>query len=128
MEKKPGKKYRALKIIIVVIFGLIVLSYFVPVNKEKEAFNKAIIIVSSYLKCPKTSVFCKYKESQIFILTDRKQYQINGWVDSENTFSAMIRGRFMVVLTCDLEVVAIWIEPDLIVGDYNDFVFDPVKN
>lgn len=66
-------------------------------NREYRAFNDAKDEVEKRLKAPSTAKFCKEYEAEI--LRDGNTWTVEGWVDAENSFGAMLRNKFVVKLT-----------------------------
>lgn len=69
-----------------------------PQNKERDAWICAQDVVSNQLKSPSTADFCRYSEATIIDLGNNR-YKIEGYVDAQNGFGAIIRSYFTVTLT-----------------------------
>lgn len=67
-------------------------------SEEREAWVCAQNVVEQHLKSPSTADFCKYTEATITDLGNSK-YKISGYVDSQNSFGAVVRSYFTVTLT-----------------------------
>lgn len=60
----------------------------------------AQMAVRAQLKAPATAIFpdCVWKINEYEITGDGKEYFVQGYVDSQNGFGAMLRSRFVVKL------------------------------
>ena len=68
-----------------------------PMSEEKLAYYAARTFVEQRLKAPKTAEFGTYYDSNTVITKmDDNNYKIRLYVDSENSFGAMIRSEFIV--------------------------------
>ena len=66
-------------------------------NTESTAFIDATSEVEKMLKAPSTADFCESYEAEI--LQKGNTWTVEGWVDAQNSFGAMIRTDFVVKLT-----------------------------
>ena len=66
-------------------------------HDEFDAVAAAEKTVKSNLKAPSTAEFCKHKEYTITCSGDT--WTINGYVDAQNGFGAMLRNDFIVKIT-----------------------------
>lgn len=66
-------------------------------NSESTAFVDATSEVEKKLKAPSTAEFCDSYEAEI--QKDGNTWTVEGWVDAQNSFGAMIRSDFTVKLT-----------------------------
>lgn len=64
---------------------------------ESDVWSEAKDIVRNRLKAPSTAEFCS--KSSATITKSGKTWTIRGYVDAENSFGAMIRNDFTVVIT-----------------------------
>lgn len=67
-------------------------------HTDAEAWSCAQNIVEGYLKAPSTAKFCSFVDAQVTHLGNG-EYKVVGWVDSQNSFGAMIRSNFVVTYT-----------------------------
>lgn len=72
-------------------------------NSDKVlAYNLATDFVKESLKEPTTAEFPPTKEKIKHVkYLEKKRYQINSWVDSQDTYGAMTRRNFSCILTID---------------------------
>ena len=66
--------------------------------RKQQAWVCAQDIVNSSLKAPSTAEYCSYPNADI-TWNGGSDYTVNGYVDAENGFGAMIRTYFTVTLT-----------------------------
>ena len=64
---------------------------------EKEVWDEAKMIVEKRLKSPTTAQFCAMSEATITKKIDT--WTISGYVDAENSFGAMLRNNFTIIIT-----------------------------
>ena len=86
-------------LLIVTIILILLLKGFInyikakPVELDSATTQKIYQIfcnqVKTGLKAPTTAVFCK--ENELLIKENKGKYYVSGWVDSQNSFGAMIR-------------------------------------
>lgn len=67
-------------------------------NTENNAKSYAMIIVKDNLKAPSTAKFCNTAREMTAKNLGGAKWRVTGWVDAENSFGAMIRSDFEVVL------------------------------
>lgn len=67
-------------------------------NTESWAKSYAQIIVKDNLKAPSTAKFCNTAREMTAKNMGGSKWKVTGWVDAENSFGAMIRSDFEVVL------------------------------
>ncbi len=70
-------------------------------NDYNTAFNAKYMareVVKEYLKAPSTAKFCDYDEMTVQN-PHHQEWIISGYVDSQNSFGAMLRKKFVVTLT-----------------------------
>lgn len=67
-------------------------------NTESWAKSYAQIIVKDNLKAPSTAKFCNTAREMTAKNLGGAKWRVTGWVDAENSFGAMIRSDFEVVL------------------------------
>lgn len=101
------KKQNKSALVVAIILAVLVLSYLVisENSKEEKIFEKdlkidAFVIAKNFirqnLKAPSTAEFQSYPEATIS--NDGNQFTIYTYVDAQNSFGAMIRTHFRVVL------------------------------
>lgn len=61
-------------------------------HTDAEAWSCAQNIVEGYLKAPSTAKFCSFVDAKVTHLGNG-EYKVTGWVDSQNSFGAMIRSN-----------------------------------
>lgn len=66
-------------------------------NSSSRAFIDAKSEVEKQLKAPSTAEFCKEYETEI--IRNGNTWSIEGWVDAQNSFGAMLRNDFVVKIT-----------------------------
>lgn len=67
-------------------------------NTESWAKSYAQIIVKDNLKAPSTAKFCNTATEMKATNLGGAKWKVTGWVDAQNSFGAMIRSDFEVVL------------------------------
>ena len=67
-------------------------------NTENRAKSYAMIMVKDNLKAPSTAKFCNTSREMTAKNFGGAKWRVTGWVDAENSFGAMIRSDFDVVL------------------------------
>lgn len=67
-------------------------------HNDKEAWSCAMNIVEGSLKAPSTAKFCSYVDAKVTHLGNG-EYKVTGWVDSQNSYGAMMRSNFTVTYT-----------------------------
>jgi len=71
------------------------------------AYSYAEDAVKKSLKSPSTAKFPRTIEKDKHIkYLGNKEYQIDSWVDSQNSFGAMIRSKFSIIIVFDNEKVS----------------------
>lgn len=65
-------------------------------DRSVEAFTYAQIFVKDNLKAPATAKFAGLGESRIERLPDGETYKVYSYVDSQNSFGAMLRSKYYV--------------------------------
>jgi hypothetical protein len=69
-------------------------------HADLEAFLVAQDFVTRKLKAPSTAKFADRSESQVFNFSEEPgAYRVKSWVDSQNSFGAMLRTQYV----CDLK-------------------------
>lgn len=68
-------------------------------DRRIEAYVSSKQFVADTLKAPSTARFCSYDEARVTRLSGER-YRVVGWVDSQNSFGAMLRSDF----SCTLEL------------------------
>jgi hypothetical protein len=89
-----------------IIISFILLLICVPSTEESKdeldkhiAYNYAMKIVKSNLKSPSTAKFPSVNESLSHINQfDTNKFQINSYVDSQNSFGATVRSNFEILV------------------------------
>jgi len=66
---------------------------------EELAYTMAKHVITENLKSPSTAKFQPYSDNMV--TENNSKYQVRLWVDSENSFGAMIRTRFIVEIEYD---------------------------
>lgn len=66
-------------------------------NSEYTAVGVAEFEVKKLLKAPSTAKFCSQSEAEI--LRDGNTWSVEGWVDAENSYGAMLREKYVVKIT-----------------------------
>jgi len=61
-----------------------------------DAYVRAETVIKKFLKAPSTAEFCGYRNSKVE--ESANNYIVTGYVDSQNSFGAMIRAEFDVTL------------------------------
>lgn len=67
-------------------------------NTENKAKTYAELMVKDNLKAPSTAKFCNSAREMTAKNLGGAKWKVTGWVDAENSFGAMIRSDFEVVL------------------------------
>lgn len=67
-------------------------------HSDSDAFFCAKHIVEASLKAPSTAKFCQLTDATVTHLGNG-EYMVEGWVDAENSFGAMLRNNFIVTYT-----------------------------
>jgi hypothetical protein len=67
----------------------------VTADPLKNAFYGAQQHVAAKLKAPRTAKFCSWSDCDVVTDKEGKRY-VRGWVDSQNSFGAMIRSEWRV--------------------------------
>ncbi len=67
-------------------------------DPKRDAWVCAQDIVKKSIKTPSTAKFCSYSEATITDLGD-DNYRVEGYVDAQNTYGAVIRSNFDAHLT-----------------------------
>ncbi len=67
-------------------------------HTDSEAWSCAVDIVKNNLKAPSTAKFCSFNDGTVTHLGNG-EYKVTGWVESQNSFGAMIRSNFIVTYT-----------------------------
>lgn len=67
------------------------------IDYRKEAYKESVRIVEDLLKAPSTAKFQPFEEITIHH-NDDDTYTIHSYVDSQNSFSAMIRSNYSITL------------------------------
>jgi hypothetical protein len=83
----------------IVLLPIVFLSCNMDPRAKREQFilEKTQHYIKNKLKCPSTAKFPSEKESRYCVNESGKDtFQIYSWVDSQNTFGAMIRTQFIV--------------------------------
>ena len=65
-------------------------------DRSIDAFTYAQIFVKENLKAPATAKFAGLGESRIERLPDGETYKVYSYVDSQNSFGAMLRSKYYV--------------------------------
>lgn len=65
-------------------------------DRSVDAFTYAQIFVKENLKAPATAKFAGLGESRIERLPDGETYKVYSYVDSQNSFGAMLRSKYYV--------------------------------
>lgn len=114
VRTSPATKVALAIIIILVLLGLIgslftggnhgSLSKTVTVQQhdEKEAFYISQQIVEKILKAPSTAKFPWFSESEVRGLSDGS-YHVKSYVDSQNSFGAMLRSNYLWIGHFDVQ-------------------------
>lgn len=100
---------KAMRTIIKIIIGIILLIFFMkytdkcgePIKLDESdytfmSYSFAKDAVKVVLKAPSTAVFCDYDKAKI--QKNGNEYTITAYVDSENSYSAMLRSEFTIVV------------------------------
>lgn len=69
----------------------------VKISNKLKAFTMSQIYIKKILKAPSTAKFPVYDISDV-VKTDSRTYEVTSWVDSENSFGAMLRSNYLVRL------------------------------
>lgn len=101
--EKKGGCLKAVLVIIGILLGIIVLGAMCSGesdnwNTENKAKTYAELIVKDSLKAPSTAKFCNSAREMTAKNLGGAKWKVTGWVDAENSFGAMIRSDFEVVL------------------------------
>lgn len=81
-----------------------------PPDHTDSARYKSRALVSASLKAPATSKFCGEDIKQ-FEFAGADAWEINGCVDAQNSFGAMLRNNYRIILTksgSDWQLVSIY--------------------
>jgi hypothetical protein len=65
-----------------------------------DAYVASMKLVKNELKAPSTAKFASYQDSKISKI-DLDEWQVSSFVDSQNSFGAMIRTRYTIVIHVD---------------------------
>jgi len=69
-------------------------------SKQIEAFVRSQSVVEKYLKAPSTAKFPYFSDSGVTVSKiSENKYKVYAYVDSENSFGAMIRATYSVIIT-----------------------------
>lgn len=97
----------------IIIIGISIFSYDTESSREIShpnnflAYSYAEDAVKKRLKSPSTAKFPRTIEKDKHIkYLGNKEYQIVSWVDSQNSFGAMVRSNFSVIIVFDNEKVS----------------------
>lgn len=69
-------------------------------NDEERAYLASQIIIKSKLKSPSTAKFPHYSEVSI-VSAGLCTFQIDGYVDAQNSFGALVRDNYTTIITYD---------------------------
>lgn len=116
IKLRKGGNNGCLWTFIIVALAFVAISIFSPdLDTSSEishpnnflAYNYAEDAVKKKLKAPSTAKFPRTTEKDKHIkYLGNKEYQIDSWVDSQNSFGAMIRTNFSVTIVFDNEKVS----------------------
>jgi hypothetical protein len=67
-----------------------------------DAYVMAKQLIEPQLKAPKTAEFASYSESKVTLVGNDK-WEVISYVDSQNSFGALIRTRFKITMTVNRE-------------------------
>lgn len=102
MTEQTRNRY-ILAIIVVILFVVIAIQL-IPFkhqperkDKFKTAYYMAISFMEKQLKAPATAKFASKDASNIYKLGDNL-YEVNSYVDAQNSFGALIRTSFTIVV------------------------------
>jgi hypothetical protein len=99
-EKKKENKNAAKGCLVIFAIIALVVWIFYPKGEEAErldAFAYAQTFVKRELKSPSTAQFSIQKDAVITKLDDGK-YKVESFVDAQNSFGAMLRKSFIVIM------------------------------
>lgn len=69
----------------------------VKISNKLKAFTMSQIYIKKILKSPSTAKFPVYDASDV-VTKDKVIYEVTSWVDSENSFGAMLRSKYFMRL------------------------------
>ena len=114
------KRYTYLSVAIA-LSAIIVIAYSSPrtavnfVDSETAYYYGMMPIVKNGLKAPSTAVFLPYKNI-VKNKIDNYTWEFNGYVDSHNSFGAMLRTKFICIVNYNPETDR-WQKVNLLFGD-----------
>lgn len=99
-----GMKFKDLIGLLLCFIPIVILSMTVEYGKDryyeykenKELYDYVKEVVEENLVSPSSAKFCPFKELRI--QDDYPNYVVRGYVDSQNSFGAMIRSDFVVTM------------------------------
>jgi flagellar basal body-associated protein FliL len=78
-------------------------------SKQIEAFVRSQTAVEKQLKAPSTAKFPYYSDDGVIVTKlATGKYQVNAYVDSENSFGAMVRATYSVTIISTGEDTYSW--------------------